>query len=710
MFTLVHRRATPRKRHNFGHAVLACLFASGPLAATPVLLAPAAQASLVPAVATPAPLTISTQTVPSMRVGVKAQVHLAAQGGRAPYSWRLASGSLPPGLHLASKGEIYGTPTVPGTPTVSVEVVDSSRPTPATASTNITLQILPAPLRVTTKSLPGGSTGSLYNAQLGATGGVAPYNWKLWTGLLPPGLSLSSSGGLSGTPTNRGDYRFQIQLNDSASPANTTIAAYSVVISTPQLRVATRSLPFATVSQGYSVQLQANGGFAPYTWAMKSGQLPNGISLSSSGLLSGTATNPGTFHFTVRVSDASGDPMTAKVTYKLKVVPVPLAIANISLPAATVGSPYSATFDASGGASPYFWSLVKGSLPSGLQLSSSGSISGTPLQPGTFRFSVRAKDSSPRQLSNTRNFRLVVTPVALVVGTTGLPVASLNNPYAAALATTGGTAPFTWTITAGALPPGITMSSAGYIAGITATPGAFTFTVRVTDSSPARQSATAQLTLLAGSGAANWSGYVDTGNYTEVAGTFVVPTTLGAAQGPATTCPSVCPSVAQWVGLDGLTNSQMVQAGVEEQSVSGSVTITPYWEILPSNPVTIPITVSGGDKITVTIFEASTDEWAIALDDDTTGQLFRTLQAYSGPATTADFVVEAPSATVGGAVLPLASYKPATNFTNLQTVGTTSATAAIVLVQGGVQVSTPSVITPIGFAVAYGSIAPSPPS
>jgi hypothetical protein len=256
------------------------------------------------------------------------------------------------------------------------------------------------------------------------------------------------------------------------------------------------------------------------------------------------------------------------------------------------------------------------------------------------------------------------------------------------------------------------MSSAGYLSGITSTPGVYTFTVEVTDSSPVKQTSTSTMTIIAASTAANWSGYVQTGTYTEVTGTFTVPTAVGTATAGAAVCTTssttTCPSeVSQWVGLDGvLPSTPLIQAGVSEASGSDEA----FWEILPGASNEISITVSPGDRITVTIFKASSNLWAIAVDDDTTGQLFRTEQTYTGPGATADFVVEAPSpVTSPNTVLPLASFSPAIDFTNLQTVGDTTATAALVLVQAEVQVATPSLKTSTGFAVGYGSLAPSAP-
>lgn len=665
---------------------------------------------------TTVPLAIVTQSLASVNVDHRFSDRLVAHGGRAPYSWRLSAGNLPSGVSLSPGGLLAGETATPGTDDISVEVTDSGLPTPATASANLALIVTPARLRITSSSsLPRAPTGLLYSYQLSATGGFQPYGWKLWSGELPPGIGLSGSGLLTGTPTNRGTYDFQVQLSDSASPPVTTIGRFSLVVTTPRLLITTRSLPSAMTGSLYSVQLGSAGGLPPLTWSVESGSLPAGLSLNGSGTLSGTPTTAGTSRFTVKLSDSSTNPLVATATYELTVKPVPLSLASTSFPPATVGTPYSATVTATGGTSPYFFSIVRSSLPAGLQMTSAGAISGTPTKPGTFRIRIRVKDSSSEQLSTTRVFKIVVDPVGMVISTTGLPAASLNNPYAAALATTGGTAPFRWRITSGTLPPGIVMSSAGYLSGITSRLGVYTFKVKVTDSSPVKQRSTATMTIIAANTAASWSGYVGTGTYTGVTGTFTVPTTVGTGTAGTSVCTTSsttsCPSeVAQWVGLDGITNSSLIEAGVIEEPGQPDEA---FWDILPSLANPISITVSPGDQVTVTIFKVASNLWAIALDDDTTGQLFRTEQTYTGPGTTADFVVEAPEqvnkTTLATTLLPLASFSPATNFTNLQMVGDTTAIAALVLVEAGVQVATPSLKTPTGFAVGYGSLAPSPP-
>jgi hypothetical protein len=680
------------------------------------------------------PVKVITQSLVGAGVGRRYTTKLMAQGGRPPYSWHLSSGALPPGLALSPRGELYGVPTVPGATTLSLEVVDSAKPAPLSASASVSLEVAPAPLRVTTRSLPGGATESLYNVQFEASGGVAPYSWKWLSGQLPPGVTLSTTGQLSGTPTGGGSYRFQVQVTDSASSPQVATARFVVVVVTPPLSIGSRSLPGATVGSAFSVQLLANGGVPPYTWSVRSGLLPSGITLSNTGLLAGTPTIAGVYRVNVKVTDSSADPLTAYVTYQLVVAAVPLSITTRTMPGGTVGSPYTMTLAATGGTTPYFWTTAAGTLPGGLQLSPAGVLSGTPVSPGRFHFGIKATDSSPQPLSATTSYTLVIAPVSLLVATTGLPAASLDNPYEAALATSGGTAPFKWRVISGHLPHGIVMSPAGYITGITKSPGTFTVTVRVTDSSPTPETATASLTLLVGGDASNWSGYVQTGSYTGVTGTFVVPTQVGPAQNQSTcqsqaTPPDACAAVSQWVGLDGTTGKNLIQAGVTEADVNGTITVYPWWEILPKANTPINMTVSGGDKITVSIFKAAGNVWAITLDNDTTGLSFRTEEAYGGKGGTADFIVEAPTDgnTKPPSVYPLASYAAAAPgssasqptagqavanpvlFTNLQTVGHTVSSAALVLVQDGVQLSTPSMETPTGFAVAYGSVAPSPP-
>src|SRR5262249_4698892 len=157
----------------------------------------------------------------------------------------------------------------------------------------------------------------------------------------------------------------------------------SITINPPgsaPLAMVTSSLPDATVGRAYSANLTATGGTPPYTWSIMSGFLPPGFRLDpSSGLITGTTLTPGQFGFVVQVSDSKQ--ITSSRSFGIAVAAAPpiLAIATASFPDGTVGQTYDFTLSATGGISPYTWSLISGAFPDGLTLNSStGLIQGTP--------------------------------------------------------------------------------------------------------------------------------------------------------------------------------------------------------------------------------------------------------------------------------------------------------------------------------------------
>jgi hypothetical protein len=167
--------------------------------------------------------------------------------------------------------------------------------------------------------------------------------------------------------------------------------------------------------------------------------------------------------------------------------PQPLAITTSSLPAGTVNQPYSTTLQATGGISPYTWSVVGGSLPNGLQLNSlTGNISGTPAAAGTFTFTAQVADSQSPAATNTKQFSIVVNspPVAtLNITTTSLPNGRVTVAYSQTLQATGGTLPYTWSLASGTLPPGLSLSATtGRISGTPTKKGTYSFVVSVRDS------------------------------------------------------------------------------------------------------------------------------------------------------------------------------------------------------------------------------------
>ena len=188
---------------------------------------------------------------------------------------------------------------------------------------------------------------------------------------------------------------------ESSEKAMAAVTVTPPVPSISSLAITNSALPQANASVPYSASLSAVGGVAPYTWSLISGSLPQGIQLqSSTGAIQGTTSKLGSYPVSVQVTDASGRDATAGFSLTV-IAPSPtLAITSSYLPPADASVAYSASLSATGGVTPYQWSLASGSLPSGLQLqSSSGMLKGTTSLTGTFPLSVQVTDASGNHAS-----------------------------------------------------------------------------------------------------------------------------------------------------------------------------------------------------------------------------------------------------------------------------------------------------------------------
>ncbi|MBI4686213.1 MAG: putative Ig domain-containing protein [Nitrospirae bacterium] len=167
-------------------------------------------------------------------------------------------------------------------------------------------------------------------------------------------------------------------------------------------KVVTEALPTGTEETGYpSVTLEATDGTTPYTWAISSGSLPSGLSLSSDGKITGMPIADGSYNFTVKVED-SDSPKNREATKSLTITinPNDPRITTEFLHYGAKGSPYTASLAATGGAGYYVWGLSSGSLPPGLSLSGS-TISGNPTTAGTYSFTIQITDSRGRTTQKT---------------------------------------------------------------------------------------------------------------------------------------------------------------------------------------------------------------------------------------------------------------------------------------------------------------------
>ncbi|MEI9971262.1 MAG: putative Ig domain-containing protein [Ignavibacteriota bacterium] len=431
-------------------------------------------------IAVTAGLSVSTSSLPGGVVGVAYSQSLAATGGTGGYTWGVSAGALPAGLTLSAAGAIAGTPSTAATATFTVQVTDSSS---AKATAQLSIAVT-AGLSVATSSLPGGVVGAAYSQTLAATGGTGGYTWSVSAGALPVGLTLSAVGAIAGMPSAAGTATFTVQVTDSSSAKATKQLSIAV---TAGLSVSTSSLPGGVVGVAYSQSLAATGGTGGYTWGVSAGALPAGLTLSATGAIAGTPSTAATATFTVQVTDSS----SAKATAQLSIaVTAGLSVTTSALPGGVVGAAYSQTLTSAGGTGGYTWAVTAGALPAGLTLSTAGAIAGTPSAASTATFTVQVTDSSSAKA--TAQLSIAVT-AGLSVATSSLPGGVVGVAYQQTLAAAGGTGGNTWTVTAGALPAGLTLSTAGAIAGTPSTAATATFTVQVMDSSSAK--ATAQLSI-----------------------------------------------------------------------------------------------------------------------------------------------------------------------------------------------------------------------
>jgi hypothetical protein len=350
----------------------------------------------------PAPVFSIVTSLPAATVGVGYSQQLIASGVSSYSRWEVTG--LPAGMTVGINSHVLsGVPTAPGTYDITVSGLGAHGQPQLLGQ--VTLTVDAAPLVITTTSLPAATAGTPYSQQLRTTGGTGPYTWT--SGALPAGLTLSAGGLLSGTPTVPGTYSVTVTAADGESPAQTVQQQTTLTVAAP-LSITTKTLPTATVGTAYRQQLAAAGGTGPYTWTLTSGTLPEGLTLSVSGTVSGTPAGRGTWAFTVQAADGESPAQTVQRQLTLAVHAAPLAITTRSLPHAAADHAYSQQLTAAGGTGPYSWSLASGRLPTGITLNREGALRGEPWAAGTYTFTVRAADSAWPAQSVTQRLSITV--------------------------------------------------------------------------------------------------------------------------------------------------------------------------------------------------------------------------------------------------------------------------------------------------------------
>ena len=524
------------------------------------------------------PISVTPGTLTAPHVGSAYSQTLSATGGTAPYTYALTGGSLPPGLALAGS-TISGTPTQAGSYTATFTITDNA----SLSTTKSYTVTVPNPSSgIGIAAPPVASLNVPYSHALSASGALAPYTFALYTGAsTPPGLTLASNGTLSGTPTANGTYTFDVVVTDAspnlggaspgpyfrvvavsltvqnqppvAGPATATVAynsnnnpitlalsggtatsvavgtaaahgnavasgtsitytptpgyagpdsftytatngagtsapgVVSLTVSTPTITYPPTGATGATAGVAYSHSLaSASGGAAPYSYQLASGSLPAGMTLAANGTLSGTPAAVGSFTFQVKATDSStgtGPFSSAPASVTLTIAAPTISINPTTMPDGSVNTAYSQTLTASGGNAPYSYAISSGALPTGLSLSSAGLLSGTPTQSGTFNFSVMASDTTAgagMPYHGTQAYSLTINGPTITVAPASLNDGTVGDAYSATLTASGGTAPYAFAVTGGALPAGISLGG-GTLSGTPTAAGSFGFTVTATD-------------------------------------------------------------------------------------------------------------------------------------------------------------------------------------------------------------------------------------
>ncbi len=414
--------------------------------------------------------------LPAGTLGYSYSYVLQSTPGTSParWTWATDSGASPvPGLNLTTEGLISGTPTEIGTFPVELVLTSTDRSV-APLSKGCAITVSAQPANITSGACPAqvATAGVPYSDTVHVSGGAAPFRWQV-NGMLPAGMALDPSGALSGTPRVPGWYQFELWGTDSQG--NTVSQHCSLSVHQQQVHILSSCpLPPASTSSPYLTQLQASGGSGQYAWHVV-GSLPAGLTLTPDGVLSGHTYQPGPAQFQLIVEDSAG--AAGAQPCSLFVESAGLTVSSCPLPAASVGQYYQRKLEALDGWDPYTWSAS--SLPAGLQVSSTGTLKGTPTQPGDYNIGLTVKDVSGHSSSISCPFS-VLPEVVQITSDCPLPEATLGSTYSTTLEAEGGFGNFTWS-TLGKLTPGLTLSPDGVLSGTPQRAGISEFTLLARD-------------------------------------------------------------------------------------------------------------------------------------------------------------------------------------------------------------------------------------
>ncbi|MFM5667701.1 putative Ig domain-containing protein [Aeromonas hydrophila] len=426
-------------------------------------------------------LTITPTTLPDSTQSTAYSQTLTATGGSAPYTYAITAGSLPAGLSLnTSSGVISGTPSASGTGNFTVTATDANS---ATGSQAYSLVINGLPPVANAVSATVAANSSANPITLNITGGAA--SSVAVASAASHGTATATASGTSITYTPTAGYAGSDSFTYTATNASGTSspATVTITVSAPTLAITPTTLPDGTQGTAYSQTVTATGGSAPYTYAITAGSLPAGLSLNtSSGVISGIPSASGTFNLTLTATDANS--ASGFQAYSLVINGLPPVANAVSATVAANSSANPITLNITGGAASSV--AIASAANHGTATASGTSITYTPTAgyAGSDSFTYTATNANGT--SSPATVTITVSAPSIVVSPGALSNDSVGMAYSQTITATGGSAPYTYAITAGSLPAGLSLNtSSGVISGTPSASGTFNLTVTATDANSA---------------------------------------------------------------------------------------------------------------------------------------------------------------------------------------------------------------------------------
>jgi hypothetical protein len=430
------------------------------------------------------PLSIVSERLDNGIVGKAYNKTLFADGGYGAYYWEIYSGRPPLGLYLdESSGTMTGMPKEETYGTIVIAVRDDDD---NLAFKDFILEITD-PLDIITTTLPNARKDELYSELIRVRGGISPLAFSIQD-QLPKGLVFDAEKGIiSGTPTLEGLVNFKVTVIDSTYPTTQSITRLLSIKTTSEFTIISSTV-FPQAQQGLAINpfsLVAVGGESPFTWRVMGGSLPQGITLDAEkGILSGTPLDYGDRAVIIEVTDINDNKAQKEFIWHIA---DDLVIETGAIPDGAKDVDYSFTLSAKGGVLPYQWQITSGELLRGLTFDpETGIIQGVPEQSGQVRsFTVKIIDSDNPPQKDEMTYHFEVKHDELYIFTKSFDNGRVDQSYKETIRAYLGYPPYSWRVSNGILPPGVSLiesPNTATLEGIPEKAGNYIFSIEVCDS------------------------------------------------------------------------------------------------------------------------------------------------------------------------------------------------------------------------------------